>query len=88
MGERLVSTRSAHTSTELILAANPADTDRFGYKMLEKMGWSEGGGLGAKGDGVKSHLKVTRKNNALGRRLLSHMIPSFTHQRHFVSVAN
>ena len=34
--------------------------------MLEKMGWSEGNGLGAAGHGIKAHLKVSRKNNALG----------------------
>ena len=43
-----------------------ADTDRFGFKMLEKMGWSEGNGLGAKGNGMTRHVKVARKANALG----------------------
>jgi Pin2-interacting protein X1 len=38
--------------------------------MLEKMGWNEGAGLGAKGDGIKSHIKISKKNNALGTMLL------------------
>lgn len=42
------------------------DTNRFGYKMLEQMGWSEGAGLGADGKGIKSHVKVNRKRDALG----------------------
>lgn len=43
-----------------------ADKDKFGQKMLEKMGWTEGSGLGAKGNGTTSHVKVRRKNDALG----------------------
>ncbi len=45
---------------------NRADTGRFGYKMLEKMGWNEGSGLGAKGTGITKHVAVSKKNNALG----------------------
>src|SRR5690349_4836719 len=31
------------------------DTNKFGFKMMEKMGWSQGKGLGAKEDGVQEH---------------------------------
>ncbi|KAJ1991414.1 hypothetical protein EDC05_003484 [Coemansia umbellata] len=55
-----------------ILAADPRNThwsedkQRFGFKMLEKMGWSEGKGLGAKEDGVKEHVKIKLKTNNHG----------------------
>ncbi|XP_032234194.1 PIN2/TERF1-interacting telomerase inhibitor 1 isoform X2 [Nematostella vectensis] len=42
------------------------DTSRFGYQMLEKMGWRSGKGLGAKGHGGTTHVKVSKKNNSLG----------------------
>jgi Pin2-interacting protein X1 len=43
-----------------------SDTDRFGYQMLTKMGWSDGKGLGATENGSTSHVKVSLKNNNLG----------------------
>ncbi|XP_031553465.1 PIN2/TERF1-interacting telomerase inhibitor 1-like [Actinia tenebrosa] len=42
------------------------NTDRFGYQMLTKMGWSAGKGLGANESGSTSHVKVSLKNNNLG----------------------
>ncbi|KAF8939464.1 hypothetical protein EDD21DRAFT_391548 [Dissophora ornata] len=42
------------------------DTNKFGLKMMEKMGWSQGKGLGAKEDGVQEHVKVRLKENNLG----------------------
>ena len=39
--------------------------------MMEKMGWSEGRGLGATGSGTKTHVKVSRKHNALGTAIMS-----------------
>ncbi|KAK3832258.1 MAG: hypothetical protein JOS17DRAFT_802506 [Linnemannia elongata] len=42
------------------------DTNKFGFKMMEKMGWSQGKGLGAKEDGVQEHVKVRLKENHLG----------------------
>ena len=42
------------------------DTDKFGYKMMEKMGWQDGKGLGVNLTGSTSHVKVTRKRDALG----------------------
>lgn len=34
------------------------DSDKFGQKMLERMGWSEGSGLGKNGDGITAPIKV------------------------------
>ncbi|XP_038627058.1 PIN2/TERF1-interacting telomerase inhibitor 1 [Tachyglossus aculeatus] len=42
------------------------DDSKFGQKMLEKMGWSKGKGLGAQEQGATEHIKVTVKNNQLG----------------------
>ncbi|KAJ1951901.1 hypothetical protein EC988_003844 [Linderina pennispora] len=42
------------------------DKSRFGFKMLEKMGWSEGKGLGANEDGRKEHVKIKLKSNNHG----------------------
>ncbi|XP_056419812.1 PIN2/TERF1-interacting telomerase inhibitor 1 [Hyla sarda] len=42
------------------------DENKFGQKMMEKMGWSKGKGLGAQEQGSTEHIKVQMKNNTLG----------------------
>ncbi|KAH8365104.1 hypothetical protein KR084_001722 [Drosophila pseudotakahashii] len=42
------------------------DENRFGTKMLEKMGWTKGNGLGAKQDGEKDFVRIRFKNDAEG----------------------
>ncbi|XP_072015311.1 PIN2/TERF1-interacting telomerase inhibitor 1-like [Amphiura filiformis] len=42
------------------------DQNKFGKRMLEKMGWQSGKGLGANEDGKTDHIKVSLKNNTLG----------------------
>ncbi|XP_034654272.1 PIN2/TERF1-interacting telomerase inhibitor 1 isoform X1 [Drosophila subobscura] len=42
------------------------DDARFGTKMLEKMGWSKGKGLGANEDGQQEFVRVRLKNDAEG----------------------
>ncbi|KAI8819545.1 uncharacterized protein EV422DRAFT_568516 [Fimicolochytrium jonesii] len=42
------------------------DKNKFGHKMMEKMGWTEGKGLGANEDGHTDHVKVRLKENNLG----------------------
>lgn len=49
-----------------IVAVLGTDTSKFGYKMMEKMGWQDGQGLGANSSGMTKHVKVTTKNNTLG----------------------
>jgi hypothetical protein len=42
------------------------DTAAFGHKMLSRMGWQPGSGLGARLDGCTSHLHVAVKSDTLG----------------------
>ncbi|KAI9283867.1 hypothetical protein BC943DRAFT_327185 [Umbelopsis sp. AD052] len=42
------------------------DTGKFGHKMLTKMGWAPGKGLGANEDGNTDHVKVRLKDNNFG----------------------
>ncbi|MCJ8743663.1 hypothetical protein PDJAM_G00096810 [Pangasius djambal] len=42
------------------------DDSKFGQKMLERMGWSKGKGLGKSEQGATEHIKVKVKNNSLG----------------------
>ncbi|GMH32845.1 hypothetical protein BSKO_00679 [Bryopsis sp. KO-2023] len=37
-----------------------------GYKLLSSMGWKEGEGLGANGQGIVEHIKVKKKADSLG----------------------
>ncbi len=43
-----------------------ADKSRFGFKMLQMMGWSEGKGLGVNEDGATAHIKMKKKDNSRG----------------------
>ncbi|KAI9247970.1 hypothetical protein BDA99DRAFT_564943 [Phascolomyces articulosus] len=42
------------------------DQSKFGFKMLMKMGWAPGKGLGVNEDGNKEHVKIRLKENTLG----------------------
>ncbi|XP_071955659.1 PIN2/TERF1-interacting telomerase inhibitor 1-like [Antedon mediterranea] len=42
------------------------DSDKFGKRMMVKMGWTDGKGLGANEDGCQDHIKVTLKNDTRG----------------------
>nr|XP_033328537.1 G patch domain-containing protein 4-like [Megalopta genalis]XP_033328708.1 G patch domain-containing protein 4-like [Megalopta genalis] len=42
------------------------DPNKFGQKMLEKMGWTSGKGLGANEQGMTKHVRVSLKNDTSG----------------------
>uniref|UniRef100_A0A673N5K7 PIN2 (TERF1) interacting telomerase inhibitor 1 n=1 Tax=Sinocyclocheilus rhinocerous TaxID=307959 RepID=A0A673N5K7_9TELE len=42
------------------------DESKFGQKMLKRMGWAKGKGLGKSEQGATEHIKVEVKNNSLG----------------------
>lgn len=42
------------------------DENKFGQKLLEKMGWQQGKGLGANEDGIKENIKVKFKCDTKG----------------------
>ena len=42
------------------------DSNRIGLKLLSKMGWSEGNGLGANQCGIKTNIKATMKTDTMG----------------------
>ncbi|KAF7732892.1 PIN2/TERF1-interacting telomerase inhibitor 1 [Apophysomyces ossiformis] len=42
------------------------DESKFGFRMLMKMGWAPGKGLGINEDGNKEHVKIRLKDNTLG----------------------
>ncbi|XP_026466530.1 PIN2/TERF1-interacting telomerase inhibitor 1-like [Ctenocephalides felis] len=42
------------------------DSNKFGQKLLEKMGWTSGKGLGVNESGITEHIKVAFKNDSQG----------------------
>jgi Pin2-interacting protein X1 len=54
------------------------DDLKFGLKLLKKMGWSEGKGLGKYEDGTLSHIKVQKKGDVLGLGADKHTAQDWT----------
>ena len=40
------------------------DESKFGFRMLESMGWKKGRGLGANESGIMEHVKTVKRSNA------------------------
>ncbi|KAK3594084.1 hypothetical protein CHS0354_040852 [Potamilus streckersoni] len=68
----LIMTMLAEPRRKQKLSLNPRgtnwsnDNSKFGQRMLEKMGWTKGRGLGAKEHGQTEHVKVTLKSDKRG----------------------
>jgi len=45
---------------------NGSSSETFGRRMLEKMGWKEGAGLGKDSQGIVEHVKVKKREEAVG----------------------
>lgn len=64
------------------------DSNRFGTKMLEKMGWSKGKGLGANLDGQLDFIKVSHKGDQKGVGFKDRDDQWTTHESNFSSLLN
>jgi Pin2-interacting protein X1 len=56
------------------------DKSRFGFKMLQKMGWKEDKGLGKNDSGSVASIKVSKREEGLGlgmEKVKQHVIPTF-----------
>ena len=67
----LLSRKNKHAMSGALFeatAAPPPATgdDSFGRKMLEKLGWKEGDGLGKRRDGMADHIRVKQRAAGLG----------------------
>ncbi len=63
-----------------------ADESKFGKKLMEKMGWSEGKGLGAKEQGDVNHVSVRHKDDNKGIGFEGHDDTWIAHQDEFAAV--
>ena len=48
------------------------DQGRYGYRMLQRMGWSQGQGLGRGKEGRKELIRVSRRDDNSGTALPAH----------------
>lgn len=46
--------------------ACPIDKSKYGFRMLQQMGWKEGKGLGANEDGDTTHVRISKKQDNSG----------------------
>eukprot|EP00092_Neocalanus_flemingeri_P001378 GFUD01001470.1.p1 GENE.GFUD01001470.1~~GFUD01001470.1.p1 ORF type:complete len:459 (+),score=197.53 GFUD01001470.1:52-1428(+) len=62
------------------------DDQKVGQKMMEKMGWEKGRGLGANGDGMVDHITLKHKDNNKGVGFKGHDDTWLAHQDDFANV--
>ncbi|XP_065334887.1 PIN2/TERF1-interacting telomerase inhibitor 1 [Cloeon dipterum] len=60
-----------------------ADTDNVGKKLMERMGWSKGKGLGREEQGTTEHIRVTYKNDNKGMGYTGPVDDPVLHQNAF-----
>ena len=46
------------------------DNSRFGHKIMSKLGWIDGAGLGVSLNGSVEHIKVAEKRDMKGKSLI------------------
>ena len=44
-----------------------ADSNKYGQRMLEKMGWTSGKGLGVNEQGITKHVHLSFKDDTTGK---------------------
>ena len=59
------------------------DESKFGQKLMEKMGWEKGTGLGANQDGMVDHITLKHKDNTKGVGFKGHDDTWLAHQDDF-----
>jgi len=59
------------------------DESKFGQKLMEKMGWEKGKGLGSKQDGMVNHITLKQKDNLKGIGFEGHDDTWLAHQDDF-----
>ena len=62
----MITKKTAKNLSSGIHEAAAAKPGAFGKKMLEKMGWQEGEGLGVDGNGAKGSVRVVKKDDTKG----------------------
>jgi len=62
------------------------DESKFGQKLMEKMGWEKGNGLGANQDGRVENIKIKHKDNSKGVGFEGHDDTWLAHQDDFQAV--
>ena len=65
----LLSRKNKHAMVNSLFegtTAPPTSESSFGRKMLEKLGWKEGEGLGKNKDGMKEHIRAKQRKEGLG----------------------
>jgi len=62
------------------------DQNKFGQKLMEKMGWEQGKGLGAKSDGRLEHISLRHKDDSKGVGFQGHDDTWLEHQDDFQAV--
>lgn len=55
----------------LFVIVHVPDKSKFGWRMLERMGWSEDDGLGREGLGRTDHIRVQKKRDNSGENTSS-----------------
>ncbi|XP_044762714.1 protein pxr-1-like [Coccinella septempunctata] len=64
------------------------NSNKFGQKLMEKMGWSTGKGLGAKEDGMTEHIRVAYKNDTQGMGFKDRDDQWTEHESNFTELLN